>query len=113
MIQGGGMDESFSSKKTKEPIENEAKTAKSNRRGTIAMARTNAPHSATAQFFINVVDNPFLDYKDENNQGYCVFGEVTSGMDIVDAIVKVKTGSKEGHQDVPVENVLTHSITEE
>jgi peptidyl-prolyl cis-trans isomerase B (cyclophilin B) len=115
MIQGGGFNEKMEQQSTDKPIKNEAKNAKPNKRGTIAMARTNDPHSATAQFFINLVDNTFLNFSGENMQGfgYCVFGEVTEGMDIVDAIAKVKTGAKNGHRDVPVENVVVYSITEE
>jgi peptidyl-prolyl cis-trans isomerase B (cyclophilin B) len=115
MIQGGGFTQEMMQKPTQKPIKNEAKSGKANKRGTIAMARTSDPHSATAQFFINLVDNNFLNFSAENMQGYgyCVFGEVVEGMDVVDAIAKVKTGSKHGHQDVPVENVVVLSITEE
>lgn len=115
MIQGGGFNEKMEQQSTDTPIKNEAKNAKPNKRGTIAMARTNDPHSATAQFFINLVDNNFLNFSGENMQGYgyCVFGEVTEGLDVVDAIAKVKTGAKNGHRDVPVENVVVYSITEE
>lgn len=115
MIQGGGFTQEMMQKPTQKPIKNEAKSGKSNKRGTIAMARTSDPHSATAQFFINLVDNNFLNFSAENMQGYgyCVFGEVVEGMDVVDAIAKVKTGSKQGHQDVPVENVVVLSVTEE
>lgn len=114
MIQGGGFTEQMSQKKTHQPIKNEAKNAQKNKRGTIAMARTSDPHSATAQFFINLVDNNFLDFTGENIQGYgyCVFGHVTEGMDVVDSIAKVKTTSKAGHGDVPVENVVVYSVTE-
>lgn len=109
MIQGGGFDANMKEKATKRPIENEAKNGLGNGRGTIAMARTNDPHSATAQFFINLADNEFL-----NNQGaqwgYAVFGKVTQGMETVDAIAKVKTGSKGFHQDVPKETVLIESV---
>lgn len=114
MIQGGGMKSDMSQKKTEAPVKNEAKNSKANKRGTIAMARTSEPHSATAQFFINVVDNAFLDFKSETPQGYgyCVFGEVVEGMDIVDAIAKVKTGQRMGHADVPVEEVVIHDISE-
>ena len=76
------------------------------------MARTMDPHSATAQFFINVADNAFLNYSNESNYGYCVFGEVVQGMDVVDSIAKVKTGQRKGHADVPVEDVVIHSIRE-
>jgi peptidyl-prolyl cis-trans isomerase B (cyclophilin B) len=107
MIQGGGMDESMQPKKTKFAIKNEAANGLSNMRGTLAMARTNVIDSATSQFFINVVDNKFLDYKGKTPDmfGYAVFGQVTEGMDVVDAIREVKTGSKAGHADVPVEPV--------
>lgn len=115
MIQGGGLDENMQQLSTKNPVKNEAKDAKPNKRGSIAMARTMDPHSATAQFFINLVDNNFLNYTAENAQGfgYCVFGEVTEGMDVVDLIAKVKTGNKNGHADVPTETVLISSVTEE
>lgn len=115
MIQGGGFTQEMVQKTTQKPIKNEAKTGKANKRGTIAMARTSDPHSATAQFFINLVDNNFLNFSAENMQGfgYCVFGEVIEGMDVVDAIAKVKTTSKHGHQDVPVENIVVLSVTEE
>lgn len=115
MIQGGGFDEDMQQLATKKPVKNEAKVAKANKRGTIAMARTMDPHSATAQFFINLVDNNFLNFTAENSQGYgyCVFGEVTEGMDVVDSIAKVKTGNKNGHADVPVEAVIINSVTEE
>jgi peptidyl-prolyl cis-trans isomerase B (cyclophilin B) len=114
MIQGGGMTPEMSQKPTKETIKNEAKTAKPNKRGSIAMARTSDPHSATAQFFINVVDNTFLNFTAENAQGfgYCVFGEVVDGMDIVDSIAKEKTGNRMGHGDVPVENVIILEVCE-
>ena len=112
MIQGGGFDESMNQKQTSAPIQNEANKGNTNKRGSIAMARTNDPHSATAQFFINVVDNDFLNFKSEtaNGWGYCVFGEVTSGMDIVDKIKAVKTTSRMGHQDVPVEPVVINEV---
>jgi len=115
MIQGGGMLADMSQKKTNDPVKNEAKSGKPNKRGTIAMARTNDPHSATAQFFINLVDNTFLNFTGENAQGYgyCVFGEVVEGMDVVDAIAKVKTGNNSGHSDVPVEPVVILDVREE
>ncbi len=115
MIQGGGLDENMQQRATKSPVKNEAKGAKPNKRGSIAMARTMDPHSATAQFFINLVDNNFLNFSAENSQGYgyCVFGEVVDGMDVVDLIAKVKTGNKNGHADVPVETIIINSITEE
>lgn len=114
MIQGGGLKADMEQKTTNEPVVNEAKTAKANTRGTIAMARTMDPHSATAQFFINVADNGFLNYSGDHAQGfgYCVFGEVVDGMDVVDAIAKVKTGQRMGHGDVPVEEVSILSIKE-
>jgi peptidyl-prolyl cis-trans isomerase B (cyclophilin B) len=108
MVQGGGFDENFDQKKTKAPIENEADKGLSNKRGSIAMARTNDPHSATAQFFINTVDNDFLDFRGKapSGWGYAVFGEVIEGMDVVDKIRKVKTTMRGPHQDVPAENVV-------
>ncbi|WP_374278183.1 peptidylprolyl isomerase [Azonexus sp.] len=108
MIQGGGFEPGMNQKDTREPIENEAANGLKNKRGTIAMARTGDPHSATAQFFINTVDNDFLDFRAPSGQGwgYCVFGQVVEGMDVVDAIRKVKTGNKGFHQDVPVEDVI-------
>jgi peptidyl-prolyl cis-trans isomerase B (cyclophilin B) len=108
MIQGGGFDAKFNQKPTRAPVKNEADNQISNKRGSIAMARTMDPHSASAQFFINVADNNFLDFKSPTPQlyGYCVFGEVTAGMDVIDKIKAVRTGSKNGHQDVPVETVL-------
>jgi len=114
MIQGGGMDEGMDQKSGNETIKNEAKDAKPNKRGTIAMARTMDPHSASSQFFINVADNAFLDFSAESTQGYgyCVFGEVVEGMDVVDAIAKVKTGNKMGHSDVPVEAVMITDVRE-
>lgn len=114
MIQGGGLTAEMEQKSTETGVENEAKTAQPNKRGTIAMARTMDPHSATAQFFINVADNAFLNFSGEHSQGYgyCVFGEVVEGMDVVDAIAKVKTGQRMGHADVPVDEVLIHEIRE-
>ena len=108
MIQGGGFDEDMNQKPTKDPIDNEAANGLKNKAYTIAMARTNDPHSATAQFFINVSDNDFLDFKSPSGSGwgYAVFGEVTEGKDVVDAIKSVKTGNKGFHQDVPVEPVV-------
>lgn len=108
MIQGGGFDESFKQKKTEASIQNEADNGLSNKKGTVAMARTGDPHSATAQFFINTKDNDFLDHRDKTMQdwGYAVFGEVIEGMDVVDAIRKVKTTMRGGHQDVPAEAVV-------
>ncbi|RMF18321.1 MAG: peptidyl-prolyl cis-trans isomerase [Gammaproteobacteria bacterium] len=111
MIQGGGYTEDFTAKATREPIRNEANNGLSNKRGTIAMARTNDPHSATAQFFINVVDNGFLDFTSETPQGwgYAVFGEVVEGMDVVDSIKETPTGIRNMMQDVPLENVIIQS----
>lgn len=108
MVQGGGFDADMKQKETRAPIENEANKSKKNARGTLAMARTQDPHSASGQFFINVADNNFLNFSGENMQGwgYCVFGEVVEGMDVVDAIKGVKTGNSGGHQDVPVEAVV-------
>jgi len=108
MIQGGGHLSGMKEKITEKPIENEADRASSNLIGTIAMARTSDPHSATAQFFINVADNKFLDFrnKTENGWGYCVFGKVTSGIDIVNKIKSVKTTNKSGHSDVPTEDII-------
>ncbi len=106
MIQGGGMNPDFSQKPTRAAIENEAKNGLKNQTGTLAMARTNAPHSATSQFFINVANNDFLDYPGQDGWGYCVFGRVVEGMETVEAIRGVKTGNRAGHQDVPVDDVL-------
>ena len=108
MIQGGGMEPGMNQRKTSAPIENEAANGLRNKRGSVAMARTNDPHSATAQFFINTVDNDFLDFKSPSGQGwgYCVFGEVVEGMDVVDKIRAVRTGNKGFHQDVPVDDVI-------
>jgi len=108
MIQGGGFTPDMNQKATREPIKNEARDAGSNTRGTIAMARTMIVDSATCQFFINTVDNDFLNYKNSSPQGfgYCVFGHVIEGMDVVDKIEKVQTSSRGGHQDVPVEPVI-------
>ncbi|RUO38814.1 peptidylprolyl isomerase [Aliidiomarina shirensis] len=113
MIQGGGFEPGMNQKEVKAPIKNEANNGVSNKRGTLAMARTNDPHSATAQFFINVRDNDGLDFTGENpyGWGYCVFGEVTSGLDVVDAIRTVKTGSAGFHQDVPVEDIVITKAT--
>ena len=108
MVQGGGFEPGMKQKPTNPPIDNEAANGLKNKRGTIAMARTNDPHSASAQFFINVVDNDFLDFKSPsgNGWGYCVFAEVVEGMDVADTIRKVKTGNKGFHQDVPVDDVI-------
>ena len=108
MIQGGGFDSNMKQKSTRETIKNEANNGLSNKLGTIAMARTMEPHSASAQFFINVKDNDFLDHSAPTTQGwgYTVFGEVVEGMDVVDAIKSVATTSKGGHQDVPRDDVI-------
>ncbi len=113
MIQGGGFSEDFKQKETREAIENEADNGLTNVAGSIAMARTNDPHSATAQFFINVKDNGFLNHtgKNSNGWGYCVFGKVTEGMDVVNKIKGVKTGSKGFHQDVPKEAVIIQRVS--
>ncbi|WP_176013296.1 peptidylprolyl isomerase [Victivallis sp. Marseille-Q1083] len=113
MVQGGGFDADFKQKPTGKPIRNEADNQLSNKIGTIAMARTSEPHSATSQFFINVADNDFLDFKAPTAQhyGYCVFGKVTSGMDVLDKIRKVKTGRRGMHSDVPVEDVVITAVT--
>jgi cyclophilin family peptidyl-prolyl cis-trans isomerase len=109
MIQGGGFTADMDQKATDAPIENEAKNGLKNVRGSIAMARTSNPHSASAQFFINLKDNSFLDYPGQDGWGYCVFGKVSAGLDVIDAIAKVPTGSKGGHQNVPTEAVLIKS----
>jgi peptidyl-prolyl cis-trans isomerase B (cyclophilin B) len=112
MIQGGGLEPGMSQKSTREPIRNEADNGLKNGVGTIAMARTSDPHSATAQFFINVKDNDFLDHRGPTSQGwgYCVFGRVVQGMEVVDAIAKVSTTAKRGHQDVPVDDVMINKV---
>ena len=112
MIQGGGMEADMSQKSTRAPIKNEADNGVSNRRGTLAMARTMDINSATAQFFINLRDNDFLDHG-TRDFGYAVFGKVVDGMDVVDAIAAVPTGNKGGHQDVPVETVSIVEVTAE
>jgi len=108
MIQGGGMESGMKEKQTKEPIKNEADNGLKNDRGTLAMARTNDPHSATAQFFINVTDNAFLNHSSPSMDGwgYCVFGKVVAGMDVVDEIKGVATTTTGFHQDVPAEDVI-------
>ena len=113
MVQGGGFTADFVQKPTSDPIKNEADNQLSNKRGTLAMARTQAPHSATAQFFINVVDNDFLNFSGESLQGwgYCVFAEVVEGMDVVDKIKAVATGRSGMHQDVPKDDVIIKSVT--
>ncbi len=113
MIQGGGFDADMQQKPTQAPVENEADNGLKNDRGTIAMARTMDPHSATAQFFINVSDNDFLNHSGKNMQGwgYAVFGRVVEGENTLDKIRAVATGNRAGHQDVPVETVAIKSIT--
>ena len=113
MIQGGGMEPGMVEKETKASIKNEANNGLKNKRGTIAMARTMDPHSASSQFFINVADNDFLNFRAENRDGwgYCVFGEVVEGMDVVDKIKGVSTGSYGYHQDVPRDEVIINSVT--
>jgi len=113
MAQGGGYDESYAKKPTQPPVTNEARASAKNVRGTVAMARTSDPHSATSQFFVNVADNGSLDHTAEtpSGWGYCVFGRVTAGMDAVDAIVKTKTGAAGPFaKDAPVEPVVIRSI---
>ena len=115
MIQGGGFEPGMKQKKTRAPIRNEADNGLKNDIGTIAMARTPDPHSATAQFFINVKDNDFLNYTSSTPQGwgYCVFGKVIDGMDVVHKIEKVATGNRGGHGDVPLEDVIIEKVTVE
>lgn len=109
MIQGGGFKADMSQKKTRDPIKNEADNGETNRRGTLAMARTMDVNSATAQFFINLKDNDFLNHGGRDF-GYAVFGKVSDGMDVVDAIAGVATGNKGGHQDVPIETVVINEV---
>ena len=108
MIQGGGFEPGMKQKRTRAPVKNEADNGLKNAPYTLAMARTSDPHSASAQFFINVADNDFLNHTGQTPQGwgYCVFGRVTEGQDVVDRIKKVRTGSRAGHQDVPQEDVV-------
>jgi peptidyl-prolyl cis-trans isomerase B (cyclophilin B) len=109
MIQGGGLTDDMSPKETRDPITNEATNGLCNERGTVAMARTGDPNSATAQFFINLMDNDFLNHSGPSNYGYAVFGKVVEGMDVVDAIAGVKTANKGHYEDVPVETVVIES----
>jgi peptidyl-prolyl cis-trans isomerase B (cyclophilin B) len=111
MIQGGGFTPEMSQKNTNPTIKNEANNGLKNKTYTIAMARTPAPDSASSQFFINIADNDFLNFTSPTSQGwgYCVFGKVVAGTEVIDKIAKEKTGSKNGHQDVPVENVIIQS----
>jgi cyclophilin family peptidyl-prolyl cis-trans isomerase len=108
VVQGGGLTADMKQKPTRAPIRNEATNGLKNRRGTLSMARTNDPHSATSQFFINLVDNAFLD-PGRGGAGYAVFGHVVEGMDVVDKMAATKTGSKAGHQDVPVTPIEVRS----
>lgn len=112
MIQGGGFNESFQQIPTMAPIINEAEKGNKNKKGSVAMARTSDVNSATAQFFINVADNSFLDHRDKSPQGYgyCVFAQVIEGMDVVDNIRKVQTGKRGQHDDVPLQNVTIISV---
>ncbi len=112
MAQGGGFESGMLEKDTRASIKNEANNGLSNKRGTLAMARTQDPHSASAQFFINLVDNNFLDFKNESVQGwgYCVFGEVAEGMDIVDKMTLVETGRRGYHDDVPKDEIIVESV---
>ncbi len=112
MIQGGGLEPGMTPKKTGSPIRNEADNGLKNQTGAIAMARTGEPHSATSQFFINLKDNDFLDHRAPNSQGwgYCVFGRVVKGMEVVNAIAGVSTTSRRGHQDVPVDDVVIEKV---
>ena len=114
MVQGGGFAPGMEEKETNNPVKNEANNKLSNKKYTVAMARTNEPHSASSQFFINVNDNTFLDFKAESNEGwgYCVFAEVVEGFDVVDKIKEVSTGNFGFvHQDVPLEDVVINSVT--
>ncbi len=113
MVQGGGFEPGMKQKGTLAPIANEANNGLKNKKYTLAMARTNDPHSATAQFFINAADNEFLDHRGENAQGwgYAVFGRVAEGTEIVDAIERMRTGRKGFHDDVPMEDVLIERVT--
>lgn len=115
MVQGGGFEPGMSQKSTRANIQNEANNGLQNMRGTLAMARTNEPHSASSQFFVNVADNAFLNHSAPNpaGWGYCVFAEVAEGMDTVDAIIGLNTGSAGHHQDVPVEDICIDKATVE
>ena len=114
MIQGGGFEPGLKQKQTKAPIENEANNGLKNNKYTIAMARTNEPHSATSQFFINVADNDFLNHTSPTSRGwgYAVFGKVVSGTDVIDAIARVRTASRSWYGDVPVEDVVMEKVEE-
>lgn len=108
VIQGGGLTPEFEQKKTRAPVRNEANNGLQNTRGTLSMARTDAPHSATSQFFVNLTDNDFLDYR-PGNHGYAVFGRVTDGLDVIDRIAAVRTGRRQGFTDAPMEDVIINS----
>jgi len=108
VIQGGGLIADFSQKKTEPPVRNEADNGLRNERGTLSMARTDAPHSATSQFFVNLADNEFLDYR-PGRHGYAVFGRVIDGIDVIDRIAKVPTGRRKGYTDAPTEDVIIRS----
>lgn len=112
MIQGGGFTSGMEQKRGRAPIQNEADKGKPNKRGTVAMARTSDPHSASSQFFINVKDNDFLNHSAKTPQGwgYCVFGNVVEGMDVIDKIKAVSTTSRAGHQDVPAQDVIIEKV---
>lgn len=112
MIQGGGLTADMNRKETRAPIKNEAANGENNLRGTLAMARTGEVNSATSQFFINLKDNAFLDHNDRD-YGYAVFGRVTDGMDVVDAIARVNTGSVAGYQDVPLQRVTITEVRQD
>jgi peptidyl-prolyl cis-trans isomerase B (cyclophilin B) len=114
MVQGGGFEAGMKQKSTMAAIDNEGSNGLKNAKYTLAMARTNAPHSATSQFFINASDNAFLDFKSESPQGwgYAVFGKVSAGTEVVDAIERVATGRRGGHDDVPMEDVVIQRATE-
>ena len=113
MIQGGGFESDMEYKTTDEPIQNEATNGLTHERGSIAMARTSDPHSASSQFFINLVHNDFLEHRDESSQGwgYAVFGKVIDGMTVVDKIAESETHSKNGHRDVPKETIIIENVT--
>mgnify|MGYP006096466075 FL=1 len=111
MIQGGGFTLDMTQKETHPSIKNEASNGLKNEKYTVAMARTSDPDSATSQFFINTSDNSFLDYPGQDGAGYCVFGKITEGFDVIDKINLVKTGSQNGHQDVPVDQVIIEIVT--
>jgi len=110
VIQGGGLNPDMTQRKTRQPIKNEATNGLKNERGSLSMARTNDIHSATSQFFVNLKDNDFLDHK-PGSYGYAVFGRVKDGMDVVDKIAAVPTGTRRGHEDVPLEDVVLISVT--